>query len=200
MVPFNQSIKRELVSAILVVMLALCSVGQAQNDQDKPAPNSGVVFGRNHVFVLTAPKGWILDSRSGVSQGLNAVFYPEGSSWKNGNVVMYASVYHKRNETQETLETVISGDVAEFKKKSAKLRVVEAALLPTRKDKKAVVRYFDGDTFGNSEAIAYLDEGKVVVMLVMSARTKKELEADLPAFNELVSSYLFLGDKVTIQK
>jgi hypothetical protein len=52
----------------------------------------------------------------------------------------------------------------------------------------------------NSEAIAYLDEAKVVIMLVLSARSKKEFEAELPAFNGLVSSYLFLGDKVTIQK
>jgi hypothetical protein len=201
MVPFNQSFKRELTkSAILVVLLALCSVGQAQNNPEKPVANSGVVFGRDHVFVLTAPKGWILDSRSGVSQGFNAVFYPEGSSWQNGNIVMYANVYHKRNVSEETLETVISGDVAEFKKKSDKLKVAEAAPLPTRKDKQAAVRYFDGDTFGNSEAIAYLDEGKVVVMLVLSARTKKQFEAALPAFNVLVSSYLFLGDKVTIQK
>lgn len=148
------------------------------------------------MFVLTAPKGWVLDNKSGVSQGLQAVFYPQGSSWKSGTIVMHANAYHKRNATEETLETVVAGDVTEFKKKSEKLRVVEAAPLPTRKDKKAVARYFDGDTFGNSEAIAYLDEGKVVVMLVLSARTKKEFEMAMPAFNELVSSHLFLGDKV----
>jgi hypothetical protein len=113
---------------------------------------------------------------------------------------MYANAYHKKNETEETLEKVIAGDVAEFQKRSEHLKVVEAASLPTRKDKKAIVRYFDGDTFGNSEAVAYLDEGKVVVMLVLSARTKKEFEEALPAFSELASSYLFLGDKVTFQK
>jgi len=193
-------------STVLVVLVVVANVGQgsvghAQQDSNQRATaNSGIVFGRDHVFVLTAPKGWVFDSKSGVSQGSNAVFYPEGSSWKSGRVVMYASVYHKRNATEETLETVIAGDVAEFKKKSEKLKVVEAASLPTRKDKTAVVRYFDGDTFGNSEAIAYLDEGKVVVMLVLTARTKKEFEGALPAFNELVGSYLFLGDKVTIQK
>ena len=185
----------------LVFLLVLCSGGKAQQDTEKSGNNnSGIIYGQDHVFVLTAPKGWVLDNKSGVSQGLQAVFYPEGSSWKSGTVVMYANTYHKRNVTEETLEKVVAGDVTEFKKKSEKLRVVEAAPLPTRKDKKAVVRYFDGDTFGNSEAIAYLDEGKVVVMLVLSARTKKEFEAGLPAFNELVSSYLFLGDKVTIQK
>jgi hypothetical protein len=186
---------------VLVGLLFVSALGYVRQNPNKPADaNSGVVFGRDHVFVVTAPKGWVLDAKSGVSQGLNAVFYPEGSSWTNGSTVMYANVYHKRNATEETLETVISGDVAEFKKKSEKLKVVEAASLPTRKDKKAAVRYFDGDTFGNSEAIAYLDEGKVVVMLVLSARNRKELETALPAFNELVSSYLFLGDKITIQK
>jgi hypothetical protein len=186
---------------VFIVLLVLCSGGQAQQNTEKPRDsNSGIIYGQDHVFVLTAPKGWVLDNKSGVNQGLQAVFYPEGSSWKSGTIVMYANAYYKLNATEETLEKVVAGDVAEFKKKSEKLKVVEAASLPTRKDKKAVVRYFEGDTFGNSEAIAYLDEGKVVVMLVLSARTKNEFEAALPAFSELVSSYLFLGDKVTVQK
>src|SRR4030088_993829 len=92
-----------------VLLLVLCSISQAQQNTQKPADNnSGIIYGQDHVFVLTAPKGWVLDNKSGVSQGLQAVFYPEGSSWKSGTVVMYANAYHKRNATEETLEKVVA--------------------------------------------------------------------------------------------
>ena len=55
-----------------------------------------------------------------------------------------------------------------------------------------------GDRFGNFERIAYLDESKVVVFLVLSARTKKEFEASLKGFAELVATCNFLGDQVKL--
>src|SRR5882762_10044903 len=111
----------------LVILLVLCGVGQAQQNTEKPDDkDSGIIYGPDHVFVLTAPKGWVLDNKSAVGQGVQAVFYPEGSSWKNGIVVMYARAHHKKNATAETLEQVIAADIADFKKDSKNLKVVEA--------------------------------------------------------------------------
>ena len=189
---------------VVIALMLLCSFAYAQEKSEKSG-DSGIIYGENHAFTLTAPEGWVLDNTSGRGQGLQAVFYPQGSSWQKGAAVMYANVYQKRNVKEEPLEKVIEGDVAEFRKRSAELNVTDAEPIhlvkdERVKDKKATVKYFTGDAHGNHEAVAYVDEGKVVVMLVLSARSKKVFESSLPAFKELVGSYFFLGDKVTFQK
>ena len=189
---------------VIIVLILLSGFAHAQETPDKGG-DSGIIYGENHAFTLTAPSGWVLDNTSGKRQGLQVVFYPEGSSWKNGAAVMYANVYQKKNVKEESLEKVIAGDVDEYKKRSAELKVTDAEPILTAgdvrvKDKKAVIKYFTGDENGNHEAVAYIDEGKVVVMLVLTARSKKDFESSLAAFKELVGSYFFLGDKVTFQK
>jgi hypothetical protein len=180
--------------SILFALLIFCGAASAQDD-------SGIIYGKNYSFTLTAPKGWVLDTTSGRQQGLQAVFYPKGSSWKNGAAVMYANVYQKSDPSKESVQAIIAHDVTEFKKGSANLKVVATDAIPTRtdarsKDKMATVKHFTGDGTGNSEAVAYIDEGTLVVMLVFSARSQKDFEGSLPAFKEFVGSYFFLGAAV----
>jgi hypothetical protein len=41
---------------------------------------SGIVYGKDDAFAITAPDGWVLDNRAEQNNGLHAVFYPVGSS------------------------------------------------------------------------------------------------------------------------
>jgi hypothetical protein len=192
----------ENVSKSLYVAVALVLLQSIAYSQDKPNPdaNSGMVYGDNHAFILTAPKGWILDNESGRGQGLHAVFYPEGSSWQKGDVVMYAGVQMKK-DTKESLDRVIERDIAEHKKRSEQLRVEDGEPIPVKtKEKTATIKYFSGDAWGNSEAVGYIDESKVVVVIVLTSRTRKEFDAALPAFSELVRSYFFVADKAIFQE
>lgn len=185
---------------VAIILMLLCSFARAQ-EKPEDGGNSGIIYGKNHGFTLTAPKGWVLDNKSGVKDGLHAVFYPVGSSWLKGSVVMYANVYHKKDVKGESLEQIIAGDVAEYKKRAAGLKVTDAKPLPTKwdkgvKDKEATIKHFTDDEHGINEAVAYIDEGKVVVILVLNAQTKKDFELSLPAFKELVGSYFFLTSSV----
>ena len=45
-----------------------------------------------------------------------------------------------------------------------------------------------------------IEEEKVVVLIILTSRTKKDFESSLSAFQELVGSYLFLTDKVVTEK
>ncbi len=162
---------------------------------------SGIVVFPESSFTLSAPKNWVLDNESGTEQGLPAVFYPQGSSWANGKAVMYANIWVKQNPAEETLAKVIAADEKAFKERSANLKVTDAEALPTAKSgQKATVKYFTGDSFGNYEAIAYIDKGKTVTMIVLTSQTKEDFEKSLPAFKELVGSYSFLTDKIKVEK
>lgn len=164
---------------------------------------SGVVYGPGHAFSLDPPAQWVLDNQSGVDQGLQAVFYPTGKSWTNSPAVMYANVYLKKDPKNENAATVAAKDIADFRKHSRTFKVLDADPLPVGdlvddKPRQALVKYFSGDDFGNFEAVAYINESKVVVMLVLSARKEDEFKKALPAFADLVRSYHFLTDKVIL--
>lgn len=162
--------------------------------------NSGIIYGKDHSFMLTAPKGWVIDNKSGVPNNLHAVFYPVGSSWAKATSIMYANTASKGVAGNETIQKVIDYDLSQFRKKSPNVIVTDAEPLPTSKGKKAIAKYLSGDTFGNHEAIAYIDENKVVVFIVLSSRSQEDFVKSLPAFKELVASYELWTEDVTIKK
>jgi hypothetical protein len=170
-----------LAAAVLAALVSMSA---------EKAPNAGIVYGQDHSFIISAPKGWVLDNQSGQSDGLQAVFYREGQTWSGASAVLYANVALKSDEATSTLEKTIE--------KNPTLSVKDGPRLKTQEGRIPVVKDFGGDRFGNFERIAYLDESKVVVFLVLSARTKKEFEASLKAFAELVATYNFLGDQVKL--
>jgi hypothetical protein len=191
--------KRKCIATLVV--LGLFSGAYAGEKKEKPSQkeeelNQGLIYGEDHSFWLSAPKGWVLDNQAGVSQGLHAVFYPKGSTWATATTVMYANVAHKGKKGEETLQAVMDGDAARFRERAPQLVVKRAKDLTTRDEKKAVVRYFSGDAWGSFEAVAYLDEKKVIVILVMTSKTRKGFEASLPVFAELVGSYAFMTENV----
>ena len=185
---------KQLITILALIFLIVSVSAQKKAEPDK-AENTGIIYGNNHSYKLTAPKDWLLDNKSGVSQGLHAVFYPQDSSWRDGIAVMYTNVSQKMNKAESAKET-IERDIANFKKGSPKLKVEDAKSIKLTKDKSATIKYFSNDENGNYEAIAYIDEAKVVVMIVLTSKTKKDFDASLVAFQELVGSYFFLTDKV----
>jgi len=162
--------------------------------------NTGIIYGKNHAFSLTAPTGWILDNQSGVSQGLHAVFYQRGQSWKDATTVMYANTASLEDQAHKTLKQLIKFDLDKFKKDYFDIRITEGNDIITKENAIAKIRYLSGKSYGNYEAISYIDAGKTGVMIIMSSRTKDEFDNSLTAFESLVKSYLFMADKVIIDK
>lgn len=179
---------------LLIISILIFSQITANAQEDI---NTGMIYGEGYAYVLTAPKGWVLDNQSGISQGFHAVFYPAGSSWENGAVVCYTNAVPL--EINETIDDVIKSDIDKFKKNSPDLKVEQKGLIFIDLDKKAKVAYFAGDVNNNYEAIAYIPEEKAIILVGLSAKTKEGFSSSLTAFQALVKSYSFLTDKVTEQ-
>lgn len=162
-----------------------------------PEGTGGIVYGDQHAFMIRAPSGWVLDTESGVPDDLHAVLYPTGSSWEHGTAVMYANTCLKARDECRTLEELVAFDEARFRARSPAIVVEGAASMPTGDHKQAVVRSFRGDPYGSHEAVAYIDERTVIVLLVLSARTPDAFEESRRAFESLVGSYVWITDDVT---
>lgn len=183
---------RLAVSLFLATVIASIAIAQ------EPAPsddmNSGIVHGKGHAFIIKAPRGWVLDTTSGVDQGLYAVFYPAGGSWARSDVVMYVNTATRGPD--ETLDGFIGGELARSRERSPDLIATPVDSLATLRGRATTVRQLTGDRWGNHEAIAYLDEEKVFVMFVLSAKYRSLYDGSYDAFRELVGSYDFLTEHV----
>lgn len=178
--------------SILIVIFFFISV-MAQQDM-----NGGMIYGDDHAFLLQAPAGWVLDNSAGVSQGLHAVFYKKGQSWAKAEIVMYATTEKLQTITYNTLQDFIDADVKHFKKEFKDIVIEDAPAIQITDSIKASVKYFSGITYANYDAIAYINAGKVAVVIALSSRTKEGFEDSKNAFEKLVKSYVFVTDKVEI--
>ena len=156
--------------------------------QESDGTEGTIFVGRRYSFILKEPPGWVMNSETGNSQGVAAVLYPKGSSWKEAVTVMYARVIDK-DETQPTIEKVISEDIAEMMKLNKESKVSDSLSIKTGDKKESTVKVFYDAANKNYESVAFIDEPKVVVILALSSRDKLEYEKSLPAFQALVGSY-----------
>lgn len=184
---------RPLLTLIFLLSFRLILVGQ---DEAK----TGIIYGKNHAFSLTAPEGWVLDNKSGVSQGLYAVFYRKGESWAKAETVMYANTASLMNQKHTTLEQLIAYDLYNFKSNYADIVVTEGKEISIKEGVTAIVKYLSGKSYGNYEAMGYIDAGKTGVMIIMTSRTKEGFDNALAAFGDLVKSYFFMTDDVVSDK
>lgn len=182
--------KRLLSVAILFYFLLIPSMLFAQELE-----GGGIVYSSEIGAMVSAPKGWIFDSKSGSAQGLLAVMYPSGSTWANANEMMYVNIVESRDDT---LDLFIAGDIEHFKETSPGITVEKAAPISMLDGAVAEVRLFSGDKWGNLECIAYASKGKSVVIYVLSSRSKEGMMKYLDAFRSLVPQSNLMN--VTINK
>ncbi len=181
---------------LALLIFTLASLGLfSQNNM-----NTGIIYGKNHAFSLTAPEGWVLDNESGVSQGLHAVFYKKGETWADAIAVMYANTASLDDRAYKTLEQLIKYDLKNFKKNYHDIIVTDEKDIVIKDSVIAQVKYLSGKSYGNFEAMAYIDAGKTGIIIVMTSRTKDGFENSLTAFKSLVQSYFFLADNVLFNK
>lgn len=159
-------------------------------------PALTLVYGDNHVFGITPPAGWTVDDTSGLGSKIRVVLYPRGQKWASAPTVMYANPLHQDARARKTVAQMIDHDVKAFRKAQPKGKVSVAPILRTTKGKVAEVRYFAADGTEAHEAVAYIPEDDLVMLLVLSSREPGGFRKALPAFETLVKGYQFVGGDI----
>ncbi|MEK6579313.1 MAG: hypothetical protein AABZ55_08825 [Bdellovibrionota bacterium] len=141
-------------------------------------------------YTTTAPEGWKLDNEAGKLNSLCLVSYPKEGSWKGSDTVIYIDATPRGDiKGAPNLAKMMAFDIKSHKKKSPKLKVVKGKSISNFR-RKIPVRYFMNDSaFGNSEAVAYIDEKAAVVFVVMTSRSELGFKRSLPAFKKIVENY-----------
>jgi hypothetical protein len=158
---------------------------------------SGILYGKEFAYALSAPPGWVMDDATGRAQGMSAVFYRRGESWDKGDAVMYANVAAKVKGQDDTLEKVIKYDIEQTKKNNPDTTAQRVQPLPTKDGRKAVTYAFSmAGTGASREKLAYIDTPKVVVMLALTGHSDTAYNQALPDFARLVNSFVFMTNNV----
>lgn len=155
-----------------------------------------VLYGDDHVFAIVVPNGWVVDDTSGLGSRIRTVIYPKGQTWIAAKTVMYVNPLHQDLKARKTLRQMIDRDVAAFRKATPGGRVTTAPSLKTSQGKTAEVRYFAPGPGEPGEAVAYLEEPGLVMLLVLSSTEPGGFRRALPAFRQLVQGYQFVGANI----
>ncbi len=152
-----------------------------------------VIEGDDHLFMASAPKGWVLDDTSGMGSRIRCVFYPKGQTWATAPTVMYVNPLHGYTVKNRTVSALIAEDAKAFLKRSPRGKVSDMGKIRTMGNKDAVVRYFSPDGGAPQEAVAYVPEKDLVMLIVLSAKTPQGFQQALPAYRDLVANYAWVG-------
>jgi len=183
-------------TTIVLVLLATL-LGCASGPLSVPASegmglgdNDAVLYGDNYVFAVARPQGWTVDAESAKDLGVDAVFFPAGSSWQ-GPVTMYPRIWQKAASL--TLADVMDDDLQQYRQANPSVAVEEGSSISISPSISGRVRYFKSATPELHEAVAYIDQSQTVAVLVLRATTEPRFKEALPAFEAFVRSYRALS-------
>jgi hypothetical protein len=74
----------------------------------------GILYGKGWAFLISAPKGWVMDDQGNGGQ-VNVAFYRRGESFAQGEATMYGVVVGKVKGEDDTLDKVIRSDIQQTK-------------------------------------------------------------------------------------
>lgn len=196
-----------ILAAVLLLAAPKWASAQASGSADsgggkstEPSKeNCGLIYGQNHALTVCAPDGWTLDNSILNDEGVYAVFYPNGSTFmqaKTAGSFMYVNVVGK--DANSTLAKMMADDANNVKKETptAVIKKGDAILVG---QSSVPVQLFEPGGFKRYEATAYINEEKVLAMIVITSSSQANLDKDYPSFMKLVQTFKFLGSNVTIQ-
>ena len=202
------------VAGTLAALLATFSVGAGPAGSSKPAAAGAasgaaaphdtttrkalIIEGDNHLFMVSTPDGWVLDDTSGMGSRIRCVFYPKGQKWATAPTVMYVNPLHGYGAKTRTVSMLMAEDEKSFKKNSPRGKVTDGGTIQTTGKKTAVVRYFSNDGGAANEAVAYVPEAEMVMLIVLSSKTPQGFQGALAAYREIVQSYAWVASNAEL--
>lgn len=183
--------KRTVLLLIASAAFGLLATAQQNSGKQLKQSNSGpgvIVYSEGGAFMIQGPKSWIADSETGQRLGICCVFYPKGSTWDDAETVIYPNIATKA-DGQKTLKEFMENDLSDFRQNNPSMKYEDGPDISLKNNRVAKVRFFYGVNKGSSEAIAYIDEEKVIALVVVSSRTQTALNGAMPLLREMLQTY-----------
>ncbi len=190
---------RFFATSMLLAALAFPAIAQQTKlGDDKVKPQNGgaaIVYSDGGAFLIEGPKGWTTDREAGQRLGTCCVYYPAGATWDNAETVMYPNIATK-GPGQKPLREFMAYDLADFREHNPEMSYEDAEDIPLKNKRTANLRYFHNVNGGSSEAVAYVEEEKIIALVVVSSKTAKGLNETIPLLRSVLQTYAYMDVKV----
>jgi len=157
----------------------------------------GVVNGKGHLYKLIAPKGWQMDTKSGLVRGIPVIFTPPNLAGPDYPAVLYSQIMQRNGRG---LDELVRG-LVNMMRPGAELPddFVQPAISLSAK-RQVLVRKLPPSADGSRELVAFIEEKDWLVLVILAADTEADAASVRPAFESLVRSYNFVVDKVKMEE
>ena len=152
----------------------------------------GIVHGPKAGFNISAPEGWVLDTESGVNQGLPCVLYPKGSSWADGKTVMYANMASPQYEGVNAFVSVAIKEMAAIHGKPKE----KIASGKTKDGHDYFINEYPATkTYSQWERVGYVQLPRGVGYIVLTSRDKASYEKDSGELEKVLKTLVYAPPK-----
>ena len=184
------------LALIIAVFVSSCSTtSESQSQTGKKEKNAiAVIAGNNHVYTLTVPAGWNVNSKFAKKIGLPAPFYINPNGIKDPKeTYIYSYGYHTKDQT---LESFILNNHNRLTKAYPEIVFGNKGDIVTQKYIKA--RLYGYKNFPNNhiDHVAYLKTNNTICVITYSTGDKENYHHYLDIFRKVVKSFRFLTTDV----
>jgi hypothetical protein len=159
------------------------------------APGAGVVManGLGEYIKVFQPSGWEIDLKN--SGGGKMLFLPIGSTFKGGSPPVCGLVFfYVKTNDYATVDTIANEDL--IRSKSYDLSAAQNKISTIVVSGRTLTTFFCRmPGIPRYEKTCYIDHGKSMVVIVVTANSLKLLDSSPPFIEEIGANYLFIPMK-----
>ncbi len=180
-----------MMKSAMLVYLAMLFLSTAVPAQEHYS--GGIVYGPKAAFNISAPKGWVLDNESGVSQGQPCVLYPKGESWADAKTVMYAKIASTQFEDANAF---VAMAIKDMEKTHGKPKEKIASGKTKDGHDYFINEYRATKTYSQWERVGYVQLPHAVAYIVLSSRDNASYKKDSGALEDVLkNTFVYLEPK-----
>jgi hypothetical protein len=153
---------------------------------------NGFIEGDGWAYLISAPKGWVWDGVSLRYQGIQGLFYKEGTMFSPSKLHIYISPAMKKKGEPATLDEFIKTDEAAFMKSGDGNRVSDLEPYSSGLDYKFILKDFDDKGEAYYQTIAYYEGDTAFFLFILFCRSSAERDRERSSFFELLDSFTYL--------
>lgn len=161
----------------------------------------GYIYGDDHCYHFSTPKGWQIDNFTAKKQAYPIVFYPTNSTWSSSPVVAYTKTSRLFNvEKKHQIKAMVNKTINDFKtNNSPNIKAEYIKKITSNHGHIGELWKYTGDQWGNIELVSYFVNQRTINFFVYTARNKKTYLKGKDNFFKIINSYREADDCVSCQ-